>query len=248
MGPGSWNRRLGPAALSDCPFANRSPGLFWMFWLFLQLNNSQFSNCQIRNTRISTASVTPMLGIRAKGQVDPSKADFGTCSTCFIWCTSGSVLSTTLLAVFAIYTQIIAIAPARPIAQRSPSALSRSSMRREHCGNFSVADIVMSGEVLQRAGSYPRPAPRAARCSVLPYSRGNCSPLVSNRGPGLIGDQRRILARVKLTLVSDLTGVDRARRLLPDPKARQLPVAPALLALGPTPQSLARWWQFSCAG
>jgi hypothetical protein len=176
MGPGSWNRRLGPAALPDCPFANRSPGLFWMFWLFLQPNNSQCSNCQIRNTRISTASVTPMLGIRAKGQVDPSKADFGTCSTCFIWCTSGSVLSTTLLAVFAIYTQIIAIAPARPIAQRSPSALSRSSMRREHCGNFSVADIVMSGEVLQRAGSYPRPAPRAARCSVLPHSRGNCTP------------------------------------------------------------------------
>jgi hypothetical protein len=48
-------------------------------------------------------------------------------------------------------------------------------MRREHCGNFSVAHIVMSAEVLQRAGGHPRPAPRAARCSVLPYSRGNCS-------------------------------------------------------------------------
>src|SRR5580704_10647258 len=166
MGPGSWNRRLGPAALPDCPFANRSPGLFWMFWLFLQLNNSQFSNCQIRNTRIFTASVTPMLGIRAKGQVDPSKADFGTCSTCFIWCTSGSVLSTTLLAVFAIHTQIIAIAPARPIAQRSPSALSRSSMRREHCGNFSVADIVMSARLSNGPGVIPaqRQGRRVARC------------------------------------------------------------------------------------
>jgi hypothetical protein len=33
-------------------------------WLFLQPNNSQCGNCQIRNTRISTAFVTPMLGIR----------------------------------------------------------------------------------------------------------------------------------------------------------------------------------------
>jgi hypothetical protein len=32
-------------------------------WLFLQPDNSQCSNCQIRNTRTSTASVIPMLGI-----------------------------------------------------------------------------------------------------------------------------------------------------------------------------------------
>jgi hypothetical protein len=42
MGPGSWIRRLRPAALPDCPFANRSPG---RFWLFLQPINSQCSNC-----------------------------------------------------------------------------------------------------------------------------------------------------------------------------------------------------------
>jgi hypothetical protein len=157
MGPGSWNRRLGPAALPDCPFANRSPDLFWMFWLFLQPNNSRCGNCQIRNTRISTASVTPMLGIRAKRHVGPSKADFVTCSTCFIRCTSGWVVPTALPAVFAICSQITAIAPARPIAQCNPSALSQSSMRREHCGNFSVAHIVTSAEVLQRAAGYPAP-------------------------------------------------------------------------------------------
>jgi hypothetical protein len=139
-------------------------------WLFLQPNNSQCGNCQIRNTRISTASVTPMLGIRAKRHVGPSKADFVTYSTCFIRCTSGSVLSTALLAVFAISTHITAIAPARPIAQRSPSALSRSSMRREHCGNFSVAHIVMraEGSPTGRGLFPPRPeGRRVARCSIL---------------------------------------------------------------------------------
>jgi hypothetical protein len=146
-------------------------GLLWPFWLFLQSNNSQYSNCQVRNTRISTASVTPMLGIPAKRHVGPFKADVVTCS---IRCTSGSVLPTALPAVFAICTQITAIAPARPIAQRSPSALSRSSMRREHCGNFSVANIVMNAEVLQRAGVTP--APKGGACSVLSCSRGNCSP------------------------------------------------------------------------
>jgi hypothetical protein len=43
-GPGSWNRRIGALGL---------------LWLFLQPNNSQSRNYQIRNTRISTASVTP---------------------------------------------------------------------------------------------------------------------------------------------------------------------------------------------
>jgi hypothetical protein len=33
-------------------------GHLGLFWLFLQPNNSQCSNCQIRNTRISTESVT----------------------------------------------------------------------------------------------------------------------------------------------------------------------------------------------
>jgi hypothetical protein len=58
MWPGSWNRRLGPAAL---PQVALGP-----FWLFLQPNNSQCSNCQIRNTRISTRPCPPMLGILAK--------------------------------------------------------------------------------------------------------------------------------------------------------------------------------------
>jgi hypothetical protein len=49
-----WNRRLGPAALPQVAL-----DLFWKFWLFLQPGNSQFSNCQIRNTRISTEAVTP---------------------------------------------------------------------------------------------------------------------------------------------------------------------------------------------
>ena len=52
MWPGSRNRRVGPAALSQVALG--------LFWLFLQPNNSQCSNCQIRNTRISTASVTPI--------------------------------------------------------------------------------------------------------------------------------------------------------------------------------------------
>src|SRR5205085_4525778 len=36
--------------------------------LFLQPNNRQFSKCQIRNTRTSTACVIPTLGIPAKRQ------------------------------------------------------------------------------------------------------------------------------------------------------------------------------------
>ena len=178
MGPRFVEPPVRAAALPDCPFANGSPGLFWMFWLFLQPNNSQRSNCQIRNTRISTASVTPMLGIRAKRQVG-SKADFVTYSTCFIRCTSGSVLSTALPAVFAIWTQT-AIAPTRPIAQRNLSGLSRSSMRREHCGNFSVAHIAMSVEVLQLAGVYPHPEGGALLGAFMlpgkPYSRRRCRP------------------------------------------------------------------------
>jgi hypothetical protein len=137
----------------------------------LQPNNSQCGNCQIRNTRISTASVTPMLGIPAKRHVGPSKADFVTCSTCFIRCTSGSVLSTALLAVFAICTHITAIAPARPIAQSSSSALSQSSMKREHCGNFSVAHIVMSAEVSKGPGVIPAP-PRRRRVARCFHTRG----------------------------------------------------------------------------
>ena len=37
-------------------------------WLFLQPNNSQCDNCQIRNTRTSTASVIPSIGIAANGR------------------------------------------------------------------------------------------------------------------------------------------------------------------------------------
>src|SRR5580704_14018855 len=40
----------GPAALPQVALG--------LFWLFLQPNNSQCSNCQIRNRRISTESVT----------------------------------------------------------------------------------------------------------------------------------------------------------------------------------------------
>jgi hypothetical protein len=49
-------------------------------WLFLQPNNSQCSNCQIRNTRTSAASVILTLGIAAERQADPSKVDVVTCS------------------------------------------------------------------------------------------------------------------------------------------------------------------------
>jgi hypothetical protein len=42
-------------------------------WLLLQPKNSQFSNCQIRNTKISAASVIPMPGIPAKRRAGPSK-------------------------------------------------------------------------------------------------------------------------------------------------------------------------------
>ena len=173
-----------------------------------------------------------MLGILGKSHAGPPKADVVTCSTCFIRCTSGSVLPTALPAVFAICTQITAIQLAQS-PSAGPSALSRSSMRREHCGNFSVAHLVTSAEVLQRAGGHPRPTPprgrRVARCF---HTRGGT---VVSAGleprPRSHWRSAPILARVKLTLVSDLTGVDRARRLLPDPKARQLPMAPALLAL-----------------
>jgi hypothetical protein len=113
-----------------------------------------------------------MLGIRAKRHVGPPKADIVTCSSCFIRCTSGSVLPTALPAVFAICTHITAIAPARPIAQRSPSALPRNSMRCEHCGNFSVAQIVMSAEVLQRGRGLSPPRPEGRRVARCFHARG----------------------------------------------------------------------------
>ena len=170
MGPGSWNRRSGPAALPDRPFS-RSPGLFSMFWLFLQPNNSQCGNCEIRNTRISTASLTPVLGSRAKRHIGPSKADFVTCSTCFIRCPSASVLSTALLAVFAICTHINSHRSSSSNRPAQPSALSQSSMRREHCGDFSVAYIVISAEVLQGPGVIPAP-PRRRRVARCFHTRG----------------------------------------------------------------------------
>jgi hypothetical protein len=45
-----------------------------------------------------------MLEIPANHRVGPSKAEIVTCSTCFIRCTSGSVLRTARRAVFAICT------------------------------------------------------------------------------------------------------------------------------------------------
>ena len=175
MGPGSWNRRLGPAALPDRPYANRSPGLFWMVWLFLQPNNSQGRNCQIRNTRISTESVTPHVrNPRKPRQSSQSRS----CHLFHLFYQVHIRLGSppALSAVFAICTQITAIAPARPIIQRSPSALSRSSMRREHCGNFSVAHIVMRPRLSNGPGVIPAPPRRAAPCPVRSRSRGNRSP------------------------------------------------------------------------
>jgi hypothetical protein len=87
MWPGSWNRRVGPVAL---PL--RKQVALRLCWLFLQPNNSQGSNCQIGNTRTFNASVIPVLGIPAKRQAGPFKAEILTCSTCFIRCRSGSVL------------------------------------------------------------------------------------------------------------------------------------------------------------
>jgi len=87
MWPGSWNRRVGPVAL---PL--RKQVALGLCWLFLQPNNSQGSNCQIGNTRTFTASVIPVLGIPAKRQAGPFKAEIVTCSTCFIRSRSGSVL------------------------------------------------------------------------------------------------------------------------------------------------------------
>jgi hypothetical protein len=89
MWPGSWNRRVGPVALPDCPSQTGRP---FRSWLFLQPNNSRRINCHIRNTRTSTASVIPSLGIAAKRQAGPSKAETVTCSTSFIRSRSGSVL------------------------------------------------------------------------------------------------------------------------------------------------------------
>jgi hypothetical protein len=137
----------------------------------LQPNNSQNSNCQIRNTRISTATVTPCskswrraTSVLPKPTLSPVPPVLSGAHQ--------ARFSAQLSRCFRYLHQITAIAPARPIAQRSPSALSRSSMRREHCGNFSVARIGMSAEALQRAEGYPRLARRAARCSVLSCSRG----------------------------------------------------------------------------
>jgi hypothetical protein len=76
MWPGSWNRRVWPVAL---PL--RKQVALGLCWLFLQPNNSQGSNCQIGNTRTFTASVIPVLGIPAKRQAGPFKAEIVTCST-----------------------------------------------------------------------------------------------------------------------------------------------------------------------
>jgi hypothetical protein len=45
--------------------------------------------------------------------------------------------------------------------------------------------------------------------SSAPVVAGIGGELVSNSNPGLIVDQRRMLARVELTLVRNLTGVNR---------------------------------------
>ena len=50
-------------------------------WQFLQPNNSQRSNCQIRNMKTSTAAVIPSLVIAAKRQAGFFKTEIVTCST-----------------------------------------------------------------------------------------------------------------------------------------------------------------------
>ena len=53
-GTAGWGRQ-------HCRTAPSQTGCPSLSWLFLQPNNSQSSNCQIRNTRTSTASVIPIL-------------------------------------------------------------------------------------------------------------------------------------------------------------------------------------------
>jgi hypothetical protein len=104
-----------PERLCNGPAASQM-GVLGHSWLFLQPNNSQFSNCQIRNTRISSACVIPTLGIPAKRQAGPSKSDVVTCSTCFIRSRSGSVLPATLVAVFTVFcSEISTNAPPPPV-------------------------------------------------------------------------------------------------------------------------------------
>ena len=55
----------------------------------------------------------------------------------------------------------------------------------------------------------PRQQARLGGFSLAPMVAGIGSEPVSNSGPGLIWDQRRMLARMELTFVYYLTGVDR---------------------------------------
>jgi hypothetical protein len=80
---------VGAGSIAGLPVRNQVA--LDLSWLFLQPNNSQCSNCQIRNTRTSNAFVIPMLEIPAKRQAGPSKPNVVTCSTCFIRSRSGSV-------------------------------------------------------------------------------------------------------------------------------------------------------------
>ena len=146
-------------------------------WLFLQPNNSQCGNCQIRNTRISTASVIPHA--RNPGEAPRRSFQSRLCHLFHLFyqvhirlaSLHGSAGCFRYLHTHNSHRSSSSNRPAQPIA------LSQSSMKREHCGNFSVAHIVMSAEVLQRGrGLSPAPPRRAARCSGLRYSRGNCSP------------------------------------------------------------------------
>ena len=133
-------------------------GPLGLFWLFLQPINSQCSNCQIRDIRIYTEFVTLRLGILGEAPRRSFQSRrrhlfhlfyqvhirLGSCHSpprCFRH----------------LYLNISH--PARPIAQRNPSALSQAPMRREHCGNFSVAYIATSAESLQLAGVTSAPKP-----------------------------------------------------------------------------------------
>src|SRR5260370_35850318 len=56
----------------------------WLFSLFLQPDNSQSSNCSLRNTRIFTAAVIPTLELPANCRGSSAKANLATCLTSFI--------------------------------------------------------------------------------------------------------------------------------------------------------------------
>jgi len=146
---------------------------------------TQCSNCQIRNRRISAASVTPMLAIEAKGHVGPPKS--GRCHLFHLFYQVHIRLGSPHSAprCFRYLRPNNSHRSSSPNRPAQPIGASRSSMRREHCGNFSVAYIVMSGEALRPAGVTP-PRRGVARCF---HARGET--LVSATLSSFMHEQRK---------------------------------------------------------